>query len=144
MKPQTREQNLAAAFLEKGFQIGDFKFRPFGAMTLEYCKMMRLTMFVEDQGGDDEKDKLADDGAIRQIVAFAWLQSAPLDDVIDHLDAQTWERAVKRYGLELPVTVLTELSRKITASAVRVNAAAVEVVPKPGAKDEERDAPPNS
>lgn len=79
MAKDTRTRKLEAAFAdpaETETTIGGLRLRPFSLGTLNVCRQLDLTLFLDGEAelGDEEKQ--------RQIVAFAWVQSAPLTEVL--------------------------------------------------------------
>lgn len=139
----TREQKLEDAFLEGGLTVPGLTMRPFSVGTLNACKRMKLTMFIAEEKSAGEPE-LSPDDALDQLTAFAWLQSAPLNEVLAAVRADKWREAVELFAFSLSAETLAALSSEIQRISAQSNAAAVEVIAKPAEKDGEKDAPPNS
>jgi hypothetical protein len=138
MSKTARNKQLEAAFAEPwGDQtkVGSLRLHPFSLGTLNVCRQLGLTLFLE---GDTELD---DDEKQRQIVAFAWAQSAPLPEVLGALREGTAPDRIAEFEFLVDVGDLPDLIREIRRISELVAAAAVEVMPKSGDSDE--DAPPN-
>ena len=76
-------------------------------------------------------------------MSFIWSHHAPIDEVIDALEDGSWKRKVARFEFDLPLDAMPEMMEQLARVAQRAEAAAVEVVQKPGGKEEEG-APPKS
>lgn len=136
-----REDHLEAAFLEGGVKIPGLTLRPFSLGTLNLCRRLKLSLFTDDKG---DKKKLSDDDSMNQLVVFAWMQSAPLPEVLAHVREGTWEAAVEEFSFGLSVDSITALTGQIARIAQQSAAAVVDVQSKPTEKGGEKDAPPNS
>lgn len=139
MAKDTRTRKLEAAFAdpaETATMIAGLHLRPFSLGTLNVCRQLELTLFLDGEAelGDEEKQ--------RQIVAFAWVQSAPLTEVLAALRNGTAHEKIAEFEFQLDVAALPELITEIQRISELAAAAAVEVAPKPGRSGEE-DAPPN-
>jgi hypothetical protein len=139
MAKDTRTRKLEAAFAdptETETMIGGLRLRPFSLGTLNVCRQLDLTLFLDGEAelGDEEKQ--------RQIVAFAWVQSAPLTEVLAALRTGTGNERIAEFEFQLDVAALPELITEIQRISELAAAAAVEVAPKPGHSRED-DAPPN-
>lgn len=116
--------------------IAGLRLRPFSLGTLNVCRQLDLTLFLDGEAdlGDEEKQ--------RQIVAFAWVQSAPLSEVLGALRTGTANEKIAEFEFQMDVAALPQLIIEIQRISELAAAAAVEVAPKPGASGEEG-APPN-
>jgi len=137
-----REDQLEAAFLEAGLNVPGLTMRPFSLGTLNLCKKLKLSLFVEDKSA--EKVELDEDATLDQLIAFAWLQSQPLPEVLAAVRGNKWREAVELFAFTLSADTITALGAEIQRISAQSNAAAVEVIAKPAEKDGEKDAPPNS
>jgi len=138
MPDDTRTEQLEAAFAEDdATEVGSLRLRPFSLGTLNVCRQLGLTLFLDDE------TKLSDEEKQRQIVAFAWAQSAPLTEVLKALRTGNAEDRIARFAFRMEVNDLPGLMQEIQRIAELAAAAAVEVTPKPG-PDGDEDAPPNS
>jgi hypothetical protein len=139
MKPNDRSTQLEAAFAEPGStetKVGSLRLRPFSLGTLNLCRRLNLTLFL------DENAELTDEEKQRQIVAFAWAQSAPLPEVLAALRTNTADEKIEEFEFGLDVGDLPALLDEIQRIGELAAAAAVEVAPKPGTSGDEG-APPN-
>lgn len=136
-----RTPQLEAAYSEDTAmsQVGGNRLRPFSLGTLNLCRQLKLTLFTDAQADET----LSDEVRQRQIAVFAWMQSAPLKEVLRAVRAGTWEDAVTEFEFNLSVDTIPTLVAEIGRIATLAAAAAVEVVPKPGG-GEDKDAPPKS
>lgn len=136
-----RSAQLEAAFAEENTPTAaaGLRLRPFSLGTLNLCRQLGLTLFTDAQA----EEKISDEERQRQIAAFAWLQSAPLKEVLHAVRAGTWQNAVNEFEFSLSVDTIPALVAEIGRIATLAAAAAVEVVPKPGASQDEG-APPKS
>jgi len=136
-----RSAQLEAAFAEDPTpaMVGGNRLRPFSLGTLNLCRQLKLTLFTDAQADE----ALSEEERQRQIAAFAWMQSAPLKEVLHAVRAGTWQEAVAEFEFNLSVDTIPSLIAEISRIATLAAAAAVEVVPKPGG-GEDRDAPPKS
>lgn len=138
MSKTDRNKQLEAAFAEPWgdkTQAGSLRLRPFSLGTLNVCRQLGLTLFLD---GDTDLD---DDEKQRQIVAFAWAQSAPLPEVLGALREGTAADRIAEFEFRMDVGDLPALIREIRRVSELAAAAAVEVMPKSDTSGE--DAPPN-
>lgn len=137
MTEENRTEKLEAAFAdEEETVVGSLRLRPFSLGTLNVCRQLDLTLFLDDEVELDDEEKQ------RQIVAFAWAQSAPLPEVLKALRSSETEERIAEFEFQMDVGDLPELIREIQRISELAAAAAVEVAPKPGSSSDE-DAPPN-
>jgi hypothetical protein len=136
-----RTSQLEAAFAEESAptMAAACRLRPFSLGTLNLCRQLKLSLFTDPQA----EEKISDEERQRQIAAFAWMQSAPLKEVLAAVRAGTWKDAVTEFEFNLSVETIPALIAEISRIATLAAAAAVEVVPKPGG-EQDRDAPPKS
>ena len=121
--------SLDDAFLDGPSEIGALKLRPFTIGSMTACRKMGLSIFT---GG--EKEPTADE-IQRQIVAFAWLQSEPLQKVLAALRDGAWEALVDEFEWKVQPQGLKALESEITRISSQIGLAAVDVV--------QRDTPPD-
>jgi hypothetical protein len=131
----SRPKENEAAFSEGEQQIGKLRLRPFTIGTLSICRQLKLTMFIGSEEGTPELDQQ------RQIMAFAWAQSAPLGEVLRCIRTGKWVEAVEEFEFEIEPSQVNEIVAEINRISQSVKAAAVEVEEKPGHGTE--NAPPN-
>jgi hypothetical protein len=140
MPDDARTQKLEAAFSEPwgdAAKVGSLRLRPFSLGTLNLCRQLGLTLFLDGEADLDDAEKQ------RQIVAFAWAQSAPLPEVLGALRSGTAEEKIAEFEFAMDVGDLPQLIAEIRRISELAAAAAVEVAPKPGSSSDE-DTPPNS
>lgn len=129
---------LEAAFTEGEGELLGISVRPITLGTLNLCRRLELTLVLrpELEGELPEEDKQ------RQALMFVWLHSAPLREVLAAVRDGTWEHAFAAFaqgGSQLVVPVVLHEIRRVSKL---VEAALVEVLPKPGRSGDE-DAPAN-
>jgi hypothetical protein len=137
MKKDQRSTQLEAAFAEGPTTIGNLTLRPFSLGTLNLCRQLNLTLFLngETELNDQEKQ--------RQLVAFAWIQAAPMVEVLKAIRSGNAADKVAEFEFSLGIDTIPMLLKEVSRVSQLASAAAVEVVPKPGSKADE-DSPPNS
>jgi len=139
MPKDTRSPKLEAAFAEPDSgetKVGSLRLRPFSLGTLNVCRQLGLSLFLDGEADLDEAEKQ------RQIVAFAWAQSAPIAEVLGALRSGETEERIAEFEFRIEVGDLPVLIQEIRRVSELAAAAAVEVAPKPGRSGEE-EAPPN-
>jgi hypothetical protein len=121
-----RELQLATAMIDSGERrIGNLKLRPYTMGSMQLAYLLKLTMFT--RGKDDPPLELDDLEEQRQIMAFAWMQSADEDDIADAVRDETVDRCVLKFSLNVTFDMLPGLMAEINrinamlaASSVRV------------------------
>ena len=139
MPDDSRTKKLEAAFADStddATVIGSLRLRPFSLGTLNVCRQLGLTLFL------DGEVELSDEEKQRQIVAFAWAQSASLPEVLKALRSGETDERIAEFEFRMDVGDLPDLIREIQRISELAAAAAVEVAPKPGSSGDD-DAPPN-
>jgi hypothetical protein len=133
-----REQILEDAFTEPGTEVAGLKLRPFSLGTLNLCRRLKLTLFT----GQPEAE-LSDDEKQRQIIAFLFLQSRPLDEVLRAVRSPDFDdEHLLPFSLTLPLSAIPEAVAEIQRIMDSAGAAVVEIEAKPGCKSDS--PPPNS
>jgi hypothetical protein len=121
-----REIQLATGMIDSGERrIGNLKLRPYTMGSMQLAYLLKLTMFT--RGKDDPPLDLDDLEEQRQIMAFAWMQSADEDDIADAVRDDTVDRCVLKFSLNVTFDMLPGLMAEINrinamlaASSVRV------------------------
>jgi hypothetical protein len=121
-----RELQLATGMIDSGERrIGNLKLRPYTMGSMQLAYLLKLTMFT--RGKDDPPLELDDLEEQRQIMAFAWMQSADEDDIADAVRDDTVDRCVLKFSLNVTFDMLPGLMAEINrinamlaASSVRV------------------------
>jgi hypothetical protein len=126
-------------YLDEPKLIGGVMFRAFTAGTRKACFQMKLSIFT---GVKDDDTVLNEEELENQVIAFAWLQSAPFQDVKKALATNTWKNAVLDFSFSFPISLIPQLMVEVSRIQKAIEAVAVEVVPKPNEKPEEN-VPPN-
>jgi len=136
MKNDPRSQQLEAAFAEGPTQIGELHLRSLSLGTINLCRQLNLSLFL------DEQVELSDEEKQRQLIAFAWMQSAPLPEVLEAVRTRKVQERLDEFAFSLSIDMLPALMTEVSRISSLAAAAAVEVAPKPGDRTEEG-APPN-
>ena len=136
MKSDPRTPQLEAAFAEGPAHIGDLRLRSLSFGTINLCRQLNLSLFL------DEQDDLSDEEKQRQLIAFAWIQSAPLPEVMEAVRTRKVQERLDEFAFSLSIDMLPALMAEVSRISKLAAAAAVEVMPKPGDRDEEG-SPPN-
>lgn len=131
----SRAKENEASFSEGEQRIGKLTLRPFTIGTLSICRQLNLSMFLGDKVAETDMDFQ------RQIMAFAWAQSAPLGEVLRCIRTGKWLEAVEEFEFTVEPGQIHELVQEINRISQSVKAAAVEVEEKPSTGTE--NAPPN-
>lgn len=130
----SRTKENEASFSEGSKEFGKITLRPFTVGTLSLCRQLKLSMFTGEGDGSGLDQQ-------RQIMAFAWAQSAPLAQVLQSVRSGKWIEAVEEFEFGIIPAQITELVEEINRISTAIKAAAVDVEEKPNTGDE--DAPPN-
>jgi hypothetical protein len=133
-----RNHQLAAAMIDPGERrIGGIKLRPFSYGSMQLAYLFKLSLFTgEGETEPSEAEKQ------RQIVTFAWMQSAPLDEVVSAVHDGSAENRVLRFSLGITFDTIPELMAEINRIGEMVSASNVRVESKhPSGED---DAPGKS
>lgn len=144
MEDKQRQDRLEEAFLDGPILVSKFKLRPFSLGTLSLARRLSLTLFTGPLDGKDETPEvLSDEEMQRQMVVFAWMQSAPLNEVLASVKDGSWKDKVEAFEFELEVGLLPSLLSEVSRIAEISKVAAVDVQKKPG-DGTEKDQPGNS
>lgn len=123
------------AFIEGERQIGSLTLRPWTSGSKMYASKMGLTIF-EGKG-----DGLSEADIEWQVHAFAWMQSAPLQEVISSVRNNTFKEKIDAFMFTVSIPLLPQLCEEITRIGETVKAQMIAVAPRPNSSD--KDAPPN-
>lgn len=134
-----RDQSLSAGMVEPATRtVHGIKLRAFSYGSIQLAYMLDLTLFTED-----EKDlHLSDAEMQRQIISFAWIQSAPREDVVNAVVNKRTEEEILKFALGIPVDAIPELLDEITRIGSLIRASTVRAESKHPATGE--DAPGKS
>ena len=133
-KPRDQEK-LSNAFIEGDKVIAGHRLRPFTFGTAKLAKKMGLTMFT----GED--DDLSEEEMLDQLAAFVWMQSQPVDEVVDAVRSGQHEYFIDIFAMDLPISSAADFMEEINSVHGMVAEAAVDVESQPS--DTDKDAPPN-
>ena len=122
-------------FLDGEKLIGGITFRPFTIGSKAGCEQMGLTMFTTGEQPTSEGE------SERQLIAFAWLHSQPLPEVLTALRNGTASDAAQAFGFTVPITTLPAIIAEINRISAATAAATVDVAQKPGGS---KDAAPGN
>ena len=128
---------LFRSFLEGESVIDGMKLRPFTLGTYLTCEKRGLSMFT---GGSVE---LTPAERTEQAIAFLYLQTAPIEEVIiTRGNQKAFDEAVGRFSFTLPMSAAQKVVELIHDLCEQTANASVETISKPGGSVEEN-APPN-
>ena len=131
-----REHNLALGMIDNGErQIGGIKLRPFSFGSMQLAYLFKLSTFT--RGKDDPPLDIDDMEEQRQIMTFAWMQSADEDEIADAIRDDTVERCVLKFSLKITFDLIPELMDEINRIGEMVSASSVRVESKYPSSDEE-------
>jgi len=136
-----REHQLALGMIDKGERrIGSIRLRPFSFGSMQLAYLFKLSTFT--RGKDDPPLELDDVEESRQIMTFAWMQSADEDEISDAIKNDTVDRCVLRFSFGVTFDMLPALMAEINRIGEMVAASSVRVESKyPSSED---DAPGKS
>ena len=121
-------------------RIGDIKLRPFSYGSMQLAYLFKLSLFTGE--GEEGAGEIEDSEKQRQIVTFAWMQSAPLDEVVAAVHDGSAESRVLKFSLGITFDLIPELMSEINRIGEMVSASSVRVESKhPSGED---DAPGKS
>lgn len=119
-----REDQLADGMLDGPKTVGGLQLRPFSFGTLQVARKLNLRMFAE------EAEELSDGQAESEIVAFAWIQSQPIDHVLACVrESRAWDE-IERFAFDLDIDAIAAISEEVNRMSASVAEASVKVDPK--------------
>jgi hypothetical protein len=117
-------------------EIEGLKLRPFTLGTFDLCRQLGLTMFSEGTVPADAADRL------RQVAAYLFIQSEPLEAVLRAVDDPLFELAhLRPFKFRLTPEVIPAAMALIEKNLTAAGRAVVDIEPRPGGKAD--DPPPN-
>jgi hypothetical protein len=116
-------------FLDGEKMIGGLVFRPFTLGSKAACEQMALTMFT------GAGDSLTPGESERQVIAFTWLQTQPLQAVLRALREGRAVEETEAFGFTVPLGAVNQIIAEINRISEQAKANAVDVVEKSGTKD---------
>jgi hypothetical protein len=117
------------AFLETKRAVGSLTLRPFTIGSMTACRKLGLTLFT------GENTKLSTEETQRQVVAFAWLQSTPVPEVLQAIQRGIAEAEIDAFEWMLEPTDLPFLEREINRLSEGISVASVDVIQRDAPKD---------
>ena len=136
-----REHQLALGMIDNGERrIGGIKLRPFSFGSMQLAYLFKLSTFT--RGKDDPPLELDDVEESRQIMTFAWMQSAGEDEISDAIKNDTVERCVLKFSFGVTFDMLPGLMAEINRIGEMVAASSVRVESKYSSSED--DAPGKS
>lgn len=127
------------SLLEGPKTIGGLKLRPFTFGTLDACERLGLSLFTTQTGTAG----LTNTEVMRQMVAFAWVQTQPPEAVVEAFMEGQAERQIELFKHTLELSAIDALVAEVTRIGEAVKAVSVEVASKPS-KGSQETPPPNS
>jgi hypothetical protein len=110
--------------------------RAFTLGTLELCRQLGLTMFLDGEVPENARERS------RQVAAYLFIQSGPLDEVLSAIDGGTFDRALRLFQFRLTPAALEAAIALIQKNLEGTGAMVVEIEAKPGAGGANEDTPP--
>lgn len=146
----TRDTASRAAFYEGEFTLEDLKFRPFTAATKLHLESLGI--------GEDLPEEDDDDAWAEMIIAMAWTQWAPLEEVndlcfnIDEAESdeerqrhlKDYRRRLLTFKSQLTADIMIELAKRMTAILSNQQNLSYGTQPKESSPDAEETPPGNS
>jgi len=134
-----RNTTLSSGMIEPASRsVHGIKLRAFSYGSIQLAYMLDLTLFTADEDGPE----ISDAETQRQIVTFAWIQSAPQSEVVEAVVNKRSAEAVLKFALEVPFEAIPELLSEINRIGTLIRASNVRVESKNPATSE--DAPGKS
>lgn len=112
-------------------EVAGLRLRPFSIGTYNLIQRLKIKL-----DGD-----LSEAEQMRNLAALAWIQSAPIPEVLKAVHTGKADEAIDAFMFSIDLTRIGELSAELNRIGEQVTAASFEVQPKPGEKEE--DTPPN-
>lgn len=125
------------SLLEGPKTIGGLKLRPFTFGTLDACERLGLTLFTSQSN-----QSLSTSEVMRQMVAFAWVQTQPPEAVVEAFMDGLAERQIELFKHTLELSAIDALVTEVSRIGEAVKAVSVEVASKPS-KGSQETPPPN-
>lgn len=136
---QSHADALTDGFIGEGdITIGGHELRPFTFGSFTLCRKLRLTLFTKEGAADE----MTEEETMRQLAAFFWLQSQPVDAVLSAVRLGDADARIDEFEFNIPIHDLPKIMRRIDELTKRASAAAVELAEKPGSNS--GDQPPGN
>lgn len=119
-------------------ELAGMELRPFTLGTLELCQQLGLTLFSGGGVPEGAAERL------RQVAAYLFIQSEPLEDVLHAVDSPDFDQVhLRPFKFRLTPGVVDAAWALIEENLSKAGAAVVEIAPRPGS-DKGESPPPNS
>ena len=147
MNTDERTQENIDTFVEPAPSAGGITLRPFSAGTLTLCRALGLTMITG--ASKEQLEAMSPEDKQRQLTTFLFIQSQPLDVVKKAVKVARENRAafdedyLLPFELDLPVTAMFETMTQLEKGLASIEAAQIEILPRPGGGKKEATPPPN-
>ena len=126
---------MTANITDGPVDLAGLKLRPFTLGTLDLCRQLGLTMFVDGSVPTDSAERM------RQVAAYLFIQSEPLDTVLKAVDDLGFEKThLRPFKFRLTPDVIGAAMALIEKNLSAAGAAVVDIEPRGKADD----PPPNS
>ena len=112
-------------------EVAGLRLRPFSIASFHL--MQRLGIALDGKQTDAEQ--------MRNLAALAWIQSAPIPEVLKAVHTGKADEAIDAFMFTIDLSRVGELSAELNRIGEQVSAASFSVEPKPG--DTEEQQPPN-
>lgn len=112
-------------------EVAGLRLRPFSIGTFNLIQRLGLSL----DGHLSEAERM------RNIAAIAWIQSAPIADVLRAVHGGKADEAIDAFMFSIDLSRIGELTAELNRIGEAVAAASFEVEAKPGDKEEQQ--PPN-
>lgn len=112
-------------------EVAGLRLRPFSIGT--YNLIQRLKIKLDSELPDSEQ--------MRNLAAIAWIQSAPIPEVLRAVHTGKADEAIDAFMFSIDLSRIGELSAELNRIGEAVSAASFGVEAKPG--DKEESTPPN-
>ena len=126
--PDARMQLLEAAIAEGPGELFGLKLRPVSLGTLNLCRRLGLSLVLHHE----QVALISESERQRQVMLFVWMHSAPLTEVLAAVRDGSWDVPFGAFAESSSELIVPEVLAEIRRVSQRVDAALVEVLPKPG------------
>jgi hypothetical protein len=112
-------------------EVAGLRLRPFSIGTFNLLQRLKIQI----DGDVPEEDQM------RNLAAVAWMQSAPIPEVLKAVHTGKAEEAIDAFMFQIDLSRVGELSAELNRIGEQVAAASFGIEAKPG--DKEESTPPN-
>lgn len=123
-----REHLADEALLEPSRKkLAGMEIRPFSAGSLRLARKLKLSIF-----DSVDPESLSVEERERQFYTFLYIQSQPVDTVLNAVRRPDFADVIERFAFEMPVDALPEIAAELNRVLAQAGSAVVEVHPRPG------------